>query len=325
MNPRFALAINTPIAVMLMLFAGYAAAQTYPTKPIRVVLPVAPGGGSDVLARTVGSKLSQALGQAIVIDNRSGAGGNIALATVAGAAPDGYTLYMGVGTRLTVNPLLHKLTLDSVRDFAPITQVATAQLILVVHPSVPAKSVGELITLAKAEPGRLNYASAGIGSGPHLAAELFVSQTGIEIRNVPYRGGGPAAMAVVSGQVQILFGSVATTLPQVNAGKLRALAVTGNKRSHLIPDLPTIGESGLPRYHFTLWEGMVAPTGTPHAIVSRLHSEISNVLKMPDTRELVNRVGYEVTGTTPEQLAEIIRSETAIWAKLIKAAAIRAE
>lgn len=325
MTPRVVLAAAARAAVMLVLVTGCALAQPYPTKPMRLVLPVAPGGGTDALARIIGPKLAEGLGQPIVIDHRSGAGGNIATEIIAKAAPDGYTLYMGLGNRFTVNPLLYKLAFDVSKAFAPITQLATAQYFLVVHPSVPAKSLKELIAFAKEKPGRLNYSSSGVGGPLHLAAELLKQRAGIDIVHVPYKGGGPAGAAVLGGEVQILFGSVASTLAYVKAGKLRALAVTSNKRSYLMPELPTIDESGYPGYNVTAWDGVLAPTGTPRSIVSRLHSEITKVLKMPDTRELFNRVGYEVTGTTPEQLAAIIKTETAIWAKVIKAANIKAE
>ncbi|MBI3938722.1 MAG: tripartite tricarboxylate transporter substrate binding protein [Betaproteobacteria bacterium] len=324
MEARFVLTVAAGATAMLICLTGNAASQTYPTKPVRLVLPVTPGGGTDALARIIGPRLAEGLGQSIVIDNRGGAGGNIAIEIVAKAVPDGYTLYMGVGARLMVNPLTYKLAFDPIRDFAPITQLAAAQYILVVHPSVPAKAVNELIALAKARPGSLNYASVGVGSGPYLAAELFKSRTGIDIVQVPYKGGGPAATAVVGGEVQILFGSIASTLPHVKASKLRALAVTSKNRSHLIPELATIDESGLPGYNFTVWDGVLAPTGIPRTTVSRLHSEITKVLKMPDTRELFRRVGYEVTGTTPRELADILRAESAIWAKVIKGANIRA-
>lgn len=325
MTPRVLLAAAARAAVMLVLVTGCPFARTYPTKPVRVVLPVAPGGGTDALARIIGPKLFESLGQPMVIDHRSGAGGNIAMEIVAKAAPDGYTLYLGLGNRFTVNPLLYKLPFDVSKDFVPITQLATAQYFLVLHPSVPAKSVEELIAFAKEKPGQLNYSSSGVGGPLHLAAELFKQRAGIDIVHIPYKGGGPAGAAVLGGEVQILFGSVASTLAHVKAGKLRALAVTGNKRSLLMPELPTLNESGFPGYNVTAWDGVLAPTGTPHAIVSRLHSEITKVLRMSDTRELFKKVGYEATGTTPEQLAAIIKSETATWAKVIKTANIKAE
>lgn len=325
MNLRFVLTVAAPAAAMLTLVTSNVASQAYPIKPIRVVLPVAAGGGTDALARIIGPKLAEALGQGLVIDNRVGAGGNIAIEIVAKAIPDGYTLFLGVGARLMVNPLTSNLRFNAIRDFAPITQLAAAQYILVVHPSVPARTVNELIALAKAKPDSLNYSSSGVGSGLHLAAELFKSRTGIDIGHVPYKGGGPAAAAVLGGEVQVLFGSFATTLPHVKTGKLRALAVTSAKRSQLIPQLATIDESGFPGYNFTVWDGVFAPSGTPRVIVSRLHSEITKVLAMPETRELFGRVGYEVTGTTPEELSAIIRAESAIWTKVIKGGNIGTE
>ncbi len=311
---------------MLMLFAGHAAAQTYPNKPIRVVLPFPPGGGTDALARIIGPKLSEGLGQSLVIDNRPGAAGNIAAEIVARSAPDGYTLYMGFSTVLTTSKSLYsKLAFDPIRDFAPITQLATAQYILVLHPLVPAKSVNELIALAKAKPGSLNYASSGVGSPLHLAAELFKSRAGIDMVHVAYKGGGPAAAAVLGGETQVLFGSVASSLPHVKTGRLRALAVTGLKRSPLAPELPTLDESGFAGFNVTAWDSFVAPAGTTRSIIARVHAETVKVLRLPGIRELINNVGYEPTGTTPEQLAEIIRTETAIWAKVIKDAGIKPE
>lgn len=326
MNPRFAFGIAAQAAAMLILFAGYAAAQTYPNKPIRVVLPFPPGGGTDALARIISPKLSEGLGQSIVIDNRPGATGNIAADIVAKSAPDGYTLFMSFSTVLTANKSLYsKLPFDPIRDFAPITQLATAQFILVAHPSVPAKSVSELIALAKAKPGSLNYASSGVGGPLHLAAEMFKRRAGIDMVHVAYKGGGPAAAAVLGGETQVLFGSVASSLPHVKSGRLRALAVTGLKRSPLAPELPTLDESGFPGFNVAGWDGFVAPTGTAREIIARLRAEIVKVLGLPDVRGLINNIGYEPTGTTPEQLAAIIKTETAAWAKVIKDAGIKAE
>lgn len=314
------------IAVALALSARVAAAQTYPNKPIRVVLPFPPGGGTDALARIIAPKLGENLGQPLVIDNRPGATGNIAAEIVAKAAPDGYTLALTFANILTANKSLYaKLPFDPLRDFAPITQLGTAQFILVVHPSVPAKSVSELVALAKAKPRSLNYASSGKGGPLHLAAEMFKSRAGVDIVHVPYKGGGPAAAAVLSGETQMLFGSVASTMPHVKAGKLRALAVTGLQRSRIAAELPTLDESGFPGFNVTGWDALLAPAGTPRAVIDRVHGETVKVLRLPEIRELFNKVGYEVTGTTPEQLAQIIRSESALWAKVIKDANIRAD
>lgn len=326
--PTFARVTACVMAVGALVPTGaaHAAQATYPTKPIRLVLPFPPGGGTDALARIISPKLTDLLGQTIVIDNRSGASGNIANEIVARAAPDGYTLLLAFSTTLTVNPLLYgKLPFSVQRDLAPITQLGTAQFLLVLHPSVPAKSVKELILLAKEKPGQLNYSSSGVGGPLHLAAELFKQRAGVNMVHVAYKGGGPAAAAVLGGEVQILFGSVASTLPHVRAGKLRALAVTSTKRHYLLPELPTLDESGFPGFNVTGWDGVLAPARTPPTIITRLHDEIIKVLQMPDTREFFSRVGYEATGTTPEQFTAIIRAETATWAKVIKEANIRAE
>ncbi|MBI2227206.1 MAG: tripartite tricarboxylate transporter substrate binding protein [Betaproteobacteria bacterium] len=308
------------------LAGGGAFGQDYPAKPIRLVQPFPPGGGTDAVARILQPKLSEALGQPLVMDHRPGAAGSIAGEIVAKSAPDGYTLFMGYSTVMTTNKSLYsKLAFDPLADFAPITQLMTSQFVLIVHPSVPAKSVGELVAFAKAKPGNLNYASAGIGSPLHLAAELFKSRAGINIVHVAYKGGGPAATAVLAGETQLLFGSIAASLQHVKTGRLRALAVTGLKRSPLAPELPTLDESGFPGYNVTAWHSFVAPAGTPRAIIARIRAETVKVLHLPDIVTLINNIGYEPTGTTPEQLAEIIRTESAMWAKVIKDANIRAE
>lgn len=325
MKPTLALAIAARAAVMLLLFAGCAAAQTYPTKPIRLVLPVTPGGGTDALARIIGPKLAEGLGQSVVVDNRPGAGGNISMETVTKAAPDGYTLWFGVGFRLVVNPMIYKLAFDPIRDFAPIMQLATAQFILVLHPSVPAKSVAELVALAKAKPGSLNYASSGAGSTLHLAAELFKSRARIDMVHVAYKGGAPAATAVLVGEAQVIFGSVTASLPHVKAGRLRALATTGVKRSKVAPELPTIAESGFPGFDVRSWYAFMAPAGTPAAVVNRIHDEAIKVLQLADVQRVMSRQGLEVETSTPQELAGRIKAESAMWARVIKEAGIRAE
>jgi tripartite-type tricarboxylate transporter receptor subunit TctC len=318
-----------PRGLAALLLAGLAAAsvaQGYPTKPIRLVLPFPPGGGTDALARILTPRLNERLGQSIVIDNRPGAAGNISADIVAKSAPDGYTLLMGFSTVLTTSKSLYaKLPFDPERDFVPVTQLATAQYILVLHPSVAAKTLPDLIALARAKPGALNYASSGVGSPLHLAAELFKARAGIDLVHVAYKGGGPAAAAVLGGETQVLFGSVASSLPHIRSGRLRALAVTGARRSQLAADLPTIAESGFPGFNVTAWDSVLAPRGTAREIVTRLHAEIAQVLKVNEVREQINNVGYEPTGTTPDELAAIIRTESATWAKVIRDANIRAE
>lgn len=278
-----------------------------------MVLLFPPGGGTDALARIISPRLGEGLGQSIVIDNRPGAAGNIEADIVAKSVPDGYTLFVSFSTVPTANKSLYsKIPFDPIRDFAPITQFATAQFILVVHPSVPAKSVSELIAFAKAKPGSLDYASSGVGSPLHLAAELFKIWVGIDLVHVAYKGGAPAATAVLAGETQVLFGSVASSLRHVRTGRLRALAVTRLKRSLLAPELPTLDESGFAGFNVAGWDGFVAPTGTARDIIVRSHAEIVKVLQMPDVREIIANVGYEPTGTTPEQLAAIIKAETAV-------------
>ncbi len=306
--------------------AHAAESRAYPTKPIRLVLPFPPGGGVDVVARIMVPKLSEALGQPVIVDNRGGAAGNIAAEIVVKSPPDGYTLLLGFSTVMTVNKALYpNLPFDPAKDFEPIIQLTTSQYVLAVHPSVPAKSVAELVRLAKARPRALNYSSAGVASPLHLAGELFKARAGIDMVHVPYKGGGPAATAAMTGEAQVVFGSVAASLAHISAGKLRAPAVTGLTRSTLAPELPTLHESGYPNFNVTAWQSYVAPAGTPREVVNRIHGATVEVLRVPEIVKAVNRAGNEVTATTPEQLAQIIRSESGVWAKVIKSANIRAD
>lgn len=299
------------------------AATAYPTKPIRAVLPFPPGGGTDGLARVILPKMSASMGQPIVIDNRPGAGGINAADTVAKAAADGYTLFMGSSTFVTATPSLMKLPYDAAKDFAPITLFATAAFILAVNPQVQANSVAQLVALAKAKPASLNFASGGIGSPLHLSGELLKHRAGIDIVHIAYKGGAPAAAAVLAGEAQMIFGSFATTLPQVRAGKLRALAVTSAARSPHLPELPTLIESGFPGFNVQAWNSFEAPAGTPAAIIERLYAQTAKANQLPEVIELMNRIGYTPANTTPSQYAEQKRVETAMWARLIKDANIR--
>ena len=317
---------SVTVATALLLAVSHVIAQAYPQKPVRMLLPFPPGGGTDTLARIILPKLAEVVGQPIVIDYRPGAGGTIAAEIVAKSAPDGYTLFMSSSTVMTTAKSLYsKLALDPIKDFAPIIQLGTSQFILVVNPSVPAKTVSEFVALAKAKPGSLNYASAGIGSPIYLAAELFKSRAGINIVNVAYKGGAPAANSVLAGETQVIFGSIASSLQFVKTGRLRALAVTGLKRSMVAPELPTIAESGFPGFNVPAWSSFEAPAGTPRNIIARLHDDTVRVLRMPGVPELMNKIGYTPTETSPEQLAEIKRTESAMWAKVIKDANIRVE
>ena len=321
---RVSLALGILVAALTLHEAGAAAAQ-YPARPVRLVVPFAAGGGADTLSRIIAPKLTDALGQSWVVDNRGGAAGNLAAEIVADAAPDGHTVFMGFSTVLTVNPSLYKLRWSVERSFQPVTLLATAQYILVIHPSVKAGSVKELIALAKAKPGALNYASAGVGSPLHLAAELFKKRAGVEMVHLPYKGGGPAAAAVLAGEAQVIFGSVASSMPHVKAGKLRALATTGAKRSKVAPDLPTIAESGFPGFDVSSWYAFLVPSKTPAAVVSRLRDEAIKAVALPDVQQAMARQGLEVETSTPQQLTQRIKAEAAVWAEVIKTAGIRAE
>lgn len=301
-----------------------AAAPSYPTRPVRLLVPFPPGGGADTLSRIITPKLSDAMGQTWVVDNRGGAAGNLAAELVASANPDGHTVFMGFSTVLTVNPNLYKLPFSVEKDLRPITLLATSQYLLVLHPSVPAKSVKELVEFAKQKPNALNYASAGVGSPLHLAAELFKKRAGIDMVHVAYKGGGPAAAAVLAGETQLIFGSVASSLPHVKAGKLRPLATTGLKRSKVAPDLPTMAESGYPGFDVSAWYALLVPAATGAAIVERIRDEAIKALRLPDVQQAMARQGQEVETSTPSELAARIKAETDTWAGVIKDAGIKA-
>lgn len=305
--------------------ADVVSSDGYPSKPIRFVVPAAPGGASEVLARTIGQKLTGSWGQQLVIDHRAGAQGIIGSQIAANAAPDGYTIVI-VATGYAVNPSLYKkLPYDTLRDFERVAVLATSPNVLVVHPSVPARSVKEFIALAKAKPGQLNFATAGVGSGGHLSLELFRWMAEIDMIHVPYKGGGDATRAVVAGQAHLLSTSTGPAMPQVRAGRLNALAVTTAKRSPEFPDLPTVGESGLPGYEFESWFGVLAPAGTPRKIIYKLRDEMARALAMPDVKSRLASVGFEPVGSTPEQFTALVKSEMVKWAKVIKAAGIKPE
>jgi len=312
------------VAACVSLSAA-AADDNYPTRPVRLLVPFAPGGGADALSRIITPKMHDALGQAWVVDNRGGAAGNIAAETVAKAAPDGYTALMGFNTVLTVNPSLYKLTYSVTRDLQPVTLLATAQYILVIHPSVAATNLKDFIALAKQKPGSLNYASAGVGSPLHLAAELFKKRAGIDMAHLAYKGGGPAAVAVLAGEAQVLFASVASSVPQIKAGKLKALATTGAKRSKVAPDLPTIAESGFPGFEVSSWYALLVPAKTPAAIVNKIRGAAIKAVELPDVQEAMSRQGLDVETSTPQELAARMSAETAVWAGVIKDAGIKAE
>jgi tripartite-type tricarboxylate transporter receptor subunit TctC len=309
-----------------LALAGPAKAQDYPSKPIRLVVPFAAGGATDVLARLVGERLTASLGQQVVVDNRPGAGGNIGSDIVARAEPDGYTILMGaVGTH-AINPSLYpKMPYDPVKDFAPVTLVASVPNVLVVNPEVPANSVQELIDLAKAKPGELNFASSGNGTSIHLSGELFKAMTGTDIVHVPYKGSGPAVTDLLGGQVQMMFDNMPSSLPHVKAGKLRALGVTSAKRSPALPEVPTIAEAGVPGYDATSWFGILAPAGTPEPVVTRLQGAIVQALGEPEMRQRMADLGAEPVGDTPAEFGQFITAELAKWAKVVNDAGVKLE
>jgi tripartite-type tricarboxylate transporter receptor subunit TctC len=309
-------------ALCAVLPLSSAVAQNYPTKSIRLIVPFTPGGGTDILARAIGQKLAESLGQQVVIDNRAGAGGTMGAEMAARAAPDGYTLLM-VSASYAVNASLYKLSFDPARDLAPVTLVASVPFMLIATPSLPAGNVKELIALAKARPNSLNYASSGNGASPHLAGELLKMMAGIEMVHVPYKGGGPAVADLMGGQVQLMFNTILQSLPFIKSGKLKALAIGSLKRSAAAPDIPTIDESGVPGYDFTNWFGVLAPAGTPRLLVSKLQGEIARHLVGPELRKRLAAEGADVIGSSPEEFGRTIRTDIEKYAKIIKAANVR--
>jgi len=316
--------LSTLALALLAVAAGTAAAQTYPNRAIRMLVPSTPGGSVDTLARTVAPKLAEKWGQQVVVDNRAGAGGAIAGELLAKAPPDGYTLMMGTIAATATNVSLQKVNYDPLRDFAPVTLVATQNLMLVVHPSVPAKSVKDIIALAKSKPGQLSFASAGNGTGGHLSGELFKLLAGIDLLHIPYKGVAPALVDVVAGQVSMTFASLISGTPHYKSGRLRAYAVTGAKRSAALPELSTMQEAGVKGYESSTWYGVLAPTGTPVDIVNKLNAEIVGILKQPETNERLSQEGAEPVGNTPAQFGAHIKSEIEKWRKVIRAAGIKA-
>jgi tripartite-type tricarboxylate transporter receptor subunit TctC len=303
-----------------------AAAQApYPARPIRFIIGFPPGGSNNIVARTIAPKLTEFLGQQVVVDNRGGANTAIATELAAHAAPDGYTILMNAPGHTTNPWLIKKLNFDSIRDFAFITRIGQAQNLLVTHPSFPPRSVQELIAYSKQRPGEVNYGSSGIGTSVHLSAELFQHMAGVKWVHVAYKGGGPGLVALLSGEVSLYFGNLPTVVRQARAGKLRALAVTGLKRAPAAPDIPTVAESGVPGYEVATWWGLSAPAKTPPAILQRLHKETIRALNDPDVRKRLEGLGAEIDGSTPEQYAAFIRAELAKWGKVIKAAGIKAQ
>jgi tripartite-type tricarboxylate transporter receptor subunit TctC len=301
------------------------ATQQYPSRPIRIIVPFPPGGASDVMARTIGHKLTQRWGQQTIIDNRPGAGGNIAGEIAARAAPDGYTLFFAASAQLAVNPALYsKVPYDSVRDFAPVILAGTGPNILVAHPSVQARSLKELIALAKARPGQLQYASPGSGSTAHLSAELLKIEAGIDLVHIPYKGAAPGVVDVLAGQVPLMFVTMPSVIGHVKAGKLVAIGMTGAKRSAAAPDVPAFAET-IPRFEAVSWYGIVVPAGTPREVVTKLNAEIAAILRLADVKDILTAQGIDVTASTPEEFGRHIKSELVKWAAVVKKSGARVD
>ena len=313
------------LACLALPFSG-SAAQGYPSKPIRFIVPQAAGGSTDTLSRLVGQRLADSLGQQVVMDNRAGANGIIGTDIVAKAPADGYTLLAGGTGTIAINVSLYrKIPYDPTRDFSPVANIAYSTSVLVVHPSVGAKNIAELIALARSRPGELRYASAGSGSSPHLSAEMFKSMAGVNILHVPYKGSTPGVTATVSGETALMFTGVASALGHIRAGRLRALSVNGPSRSPALPDVPTASDSGLAGFEVDFWIGMLAPAGTPAAVVSRLNQEVNRAIAQEDVKDRLVALGTTPVGGSPRQFAALIRKDIARWASAIKAAGVKAE
>ena len=314
------------LVCVLGLSAAWAQAQPYPSKPIRIVVPVATGGIADHYSRFIGTRLTEAWGQPVVVENRAGGGGNIGADLVAKAAPDGYTLVMGFVGPHAVNPFLFdRMPYDPVRDFVPVAMVVEADGLLAVHPSLPVRTVAELIALAKAQPGKLAYGSGGSGTTSHLAAELFKSMTQTYMVHIPYRGNSPAVMDLLAGQTQLAFATLPTVIAHVRAGTLRGVAVIGTARSAAAPSLPTVAEGGVPGFAVNNWIGLFAPAGTPPEIVRKLNAEVMRIMQLPEVKRRTESEGERHTPNTPEQFAQFQRAEMAKWGKVIKDAGIKAD
>lgn len=319
---------TTLAAALLMGSTGWiaaAAAQSYPQRPLRFVVPFAPGGGADLLARLVGAKVGERLGQQVVIDNRTGAGGNIAAEVVARSAADGHTLLQANVAHAISASLYHKLNYDLAKDFLAVTQLASTPFILAVHPAVPAGSVKELIALAKSQPGQLNYGSSGNGGPSHLGTELFKSVAGVDLRHVPYKGGAPAAIDLIAGQIQVMFNTPPVILPHARAGRMKALAVASSRRIPVAPDMPTLAEAGLPGVEITTWYGVMVPAATPASIVSKLHEIFVAALNAPDVRVRLVNENLDPAGSAPAEFAAYVKAEIPKWAKVVKASKARVD
>ncbi len=319
-------ALPAIVAALAIFLQPVCAAQpVWPSKPVRLIVPQSSGGSTDLVARPLAQQLSAALGQTVLVDNRPGAGSVIGTEIVARAAPDGHTL-LAIAASFTATPALHpKLSFDSERDFAPITVLSAFPNLLVVHPSLPVKSVQDLLALARAKPGMLNYGTSGAATGTHMSMERFMQMTGTRLVHVPYKGGAPSVQALVANEVQVNMATISTALPQVRAGRLRALASTGARRSTVLPELPTVAEAGVPGFEYASWTGLLAPARTPRPVIDRLHAEAVRAVNSPDLKALLAIEGAEPVGSTPAQFAAQIRLEIVRWTQLVKAAGIRAD
>jgi tripartite-type tricarboxylate transporter receptor subunit TctC len=310
-------------AILIALTAG-AAAQDYPNKPVRLIIPFPPGGSNDVVGRVIATQLSDALGKQVVVDNRAGAGGVIGTEVAANSPPDGYTLLV-ISIAHAVNPWLYKLNYDPIKSFTPIGIMATGPNVLVVNPELPVKSVKELIELAKKEPGKIQYASAGVGSFQHLGAELFKLEAGVNLLHVPFKGGGPSMIDVIGGHTKVMFSSLVQTTPHIKSGKLRPLGVGGKKRSPVLPDVPTIAEAGVPSYEAVNWWGIIAPAGTPPAVVAKVHEALAKVQSSPATQEQFSKEGASVVQMSSAEFGKFMQTEMAKWERVVKEGHIKAE
>ena len=322
-----ALVRSLAAGVLLLAAAVPAHAQNYPHRPIRFVVPFAPGGSTDTLARSIATKMGDSLGQQVVVDNRAGGNGNIGTDIVAQAPADGYTILLGYIANLAIGPHLYgsKLPYDPIKSFAPITLLAESPNILVAHPSLPVKSLKELVAYAKANPNKLNFGSASVASVGHLTGVMLNQMAGIDLQHVPYKGSGQAVVDVVGGQIQLMFSGMSSVMPHIKANRLRAIAVTGEKRSQAAPDVPTIAESGFPGFAATAWYNVAAPAKTPKVIVTRLNQEVLKTLALPDVKQRLESVGFELIGSTPEKLGDYMKTELKKWEKVVKASGAKPE
>jgi tripartite-type tricarboxylate transporter receptor subunit TctC len=303
-----------------------AIAQPFPSKPARMIVPYPPGGSADILARAIGAKVGEGLGQPVVIDNRPGAGTIIGTEATAKSAPDGYTFMLGTVSSHAINPALNaRLPFDPVKDFTPLSLVASIPFVMIVHPSVPARSVQEFVALAKSKPGQLNYSSAGNGTSNHLAGELLKSMAGVDLVHVPYKGSAPALNDLIAGQVSLMFDLVLTAAPHIKSGAVRGLAVTGTQRSAVLPELPTVAETGLPGYEVSAWFGIFAPAGVPQPVAKRLNAEFVKVMQQPDLKQRLASLGADPLTSTPEEFSTYLRSEIDKWAKVVKASGMKVD